>query len=59
MSNLTGDDLVIDIKPEPDDTQQNSEKTVYEQNPELKLKPELKTQNPDSKKQKIPADNAL
>ena len=59
MSNLTGDDLVIDIKPEPDDTQQNSEKTVYEQNPELKLKPELETQNPDNKKQKIPADNAL
>ena len=48
MSNLTGDNLIIDIKPEP------------EPEPDIK-KPELETnsQNPDNKKHKIPADNAL
>ena len=40
MPNLTGDNLIIDIKPEPEPD------------------PELET-NPDSKKQKIPVDNAL
>ena len=48
MSNLTGDNLIIDIKPEP------------EPEPDNKIS-ELETnpQNPDNKKQKIPADNAL
>ena len=48
MSNLTGDNLIIDIKPEP------------EPEPDNKIS-ELETnpQNPENKKQKIPADNAL
>ena len=46
MSNLTGDNLIIDIKPEPEPDNKISE---LETNP----------QNPDNKKQKIPADNAL
>ena len=48
MSKLTGDNLIIDIKPEP------------EPEPDNKIS-ELETnpQNPDNKKQKIPADNAL
>ena len=48
MSNLTGDNLIIDIKPEP------------EPEPDNKIS-ELETnpQNPDKKKQKIPADNAF
>ena len=46
MPNLTGDNLVIDIKPEPE--------------PDNK-KPELETnpQNPGNKKQMVPADKAL
>ena len=48
MSNLTGDNLITGIKPEP------------EPEPDNKIS-ELETnpQNPDNKKQKIPADNAL
>ena len=48
MSNLTGDNLIIDIKPEPEPEPDN-EISELETNP----------QNPDNKKQKIPADNAL
>ena len=44
MSNLTGDNIVIDIKPEPD-----NKKSELETNP----------QNPDNKKQMIPADKPL
>ena len=44
MINLTGDNLITDIKPEPD-----NEKSELETN----------AHNPDNKKQKIPADNAL
>ena len=43
---LTGDNLIIDIKSEP------------EPEPDIK-KPELETVNPNNKKQKIFADNAL
>ena len=46
MPNLTGDNLIIDIKPEPEPDNKKSE---LETNP----------QNPDNKKQKIPADNVL
>ena len=48
MSNLTGDNLIIDIKPEP------------EPEPDNKIS-ELETnpQNPDNKKQKKPTGNAL
>ena len=48
MINLTGDNLIIDIKPEPEPEPDN-EKSELKRNP----------QNPDNKKQKIPADNAL
>ena len=48
MINLTGDNVIIDIKPEPEPEPDN-EKSELETNP----------QNPDNKKQKIPADNAL
>ena len=45
MSNLTGDNLIIDIKPEPEP----------DKNSDLQTNP----QNPNNKKQKIPVDNAL
>ena len=48
MSNLTGDNLIIDIKAEPGPEPDNKVS-------ELETNP----QNPDNKKQKIPADNAL
>ena len=50
MSNLTGDNLIIDIKTEPEP----------EPGPDNKIS-ELETnpQNPDNKKQKIPAVNTL
>ena len=48
MSNLTGDNLVIDIKPESEPEPDNKK-------PELETNP----QNPDNKKQMIPADKAL
>ena len=48
MSNLTGDNIVIDIKPEPEPEPDNK-KSELETNP----------QNPDNKKQMIPADKAL
>ena len=49
ISNLTGDNLIIDIKSEPE----------LEPKPDNK-KSELKnSQNPDNKEQKIPADNAF
>ena len=48
MSNLTGDNLIIDIKPEPE-PEPDSKISELETNP----------QNLDNKKQKIPADNAL
>ena len=48
MSNLTGDNLITDIKPE------------QEPEPDNKIsKLETNPQNPDNKKQKIPAVNAL
>ena len=50
MSNLTGDNLIIDIKPEPEPEPEPDNKIS-----ELETNP----QNPDNKKQKIPADNAL
>ena len=49
ISNLTGDNLIIDIKSEPE----------LEPKPDNK-KSELKnSHNPDNKEQKIPADNAF
>ena len=48
MSNLTGDNLVIDIKPESEPEPDNK-----------KLELETNPQNPDNKKQMIPADKAL
>ena len=48
MSNLTGDNLVIDIKPEPEPEPDNKK-------PELETNP----QNPDNKKQMIHGDKAL
>ena len=51
MSNLTGDNLVIDIKPEADDKTPDIK-------PDTEQKPKLK-QNPNNKQQKIPADNTL
>ena len=48
MTNLTGDNLIIDIKPEPEPEPDN-EKSELETN----------AHNPDNKIQKIPADNAL
>ena len=47
MSNLTGDNLIIDIKPEPE--------PEPDKNSDLETNP----QNPDNKKQKIPVDNTL
>ena len=50
MSNLTGDNLIIDIKPEPEPEPEPDNKIS-----ELETNP----QNPDNKKQKIPADSAF
>ena len=48
MSNLTGENLVIDIKSEPEPEPDNKK-------PELETNP----QNPGNKKQMVPADKAL
>ena len=45
MSSLTGENLVIDIKPEPDNTNKTPEPEPNEQKPELKTN----EQNPDNK----------
>ena len=47
MANLTGDNLIIDIKSEP------------EPEPDNKSEVETNPQNPENKKQKIPVDNTL